>query len=67
MSIIPSFGQSSHDDSPTFSMDDFEGNLLNCWLENMQTILWVMKRVMSIFMIGISWNFNVHLHDLPTN
>lgn len=45
MSIIPSFGQSSHDDSPTFSMDDFEGNLLNCWLENMQTILWVMKRV----------------------
>lgn len=27
---VPSFGQSSYNDSPTFSMDDFEGNVVVC-------------------------------------
>lgn len=25
--VLPRFGQSSHDDYPTFSVDDFEGNI----------------------------------------
>lgn len=28
--VSPGFGQSSYDDSPTFSMDDFEGNVVVC-------------------------------------